>query len=253
MITLAPFYKEVDIKTEGVEVNEMSSIFDYKANLYRMHSTFKKHNPSHNFVVTTDNKTKLKGLNVFRTNMEGQNIMESFCSSNLEFIKHSDGDVVLCGSDHLINGNIEKLFVEDFDIALAVVGNPIRVNNTIVLVKNKNKNLVIDFFKRRYDVYKVLTAEEKLWFGDQLSLQRILEQEKILDTKAQNLPLGHFNIQGLKIFIFRYGSEYVNSIKKSIPKIGNPIIVDFKGPKRKKRVEEIYKELMMDEITRILK
>lgn len=244
MITLAPFYKNINLKSEGIEVQEMSSIFDYRKNIDRLYHSLQKHSPRNAFTVCTDIKTDLGRYNVFRSNIDDLNLMECFCISNLEYVKNTPGKLILCGSDHLVYGNINNLFDSEFDVAVAVVGNPIRINNTIVLVGENNRNNVINFFERRLDVYKNLTNQEKLWFGDQLSYQRILEQENILDQSAEKLPLGDYTIDHIKLKIFKYGSHYVNSVKKGFPTFENPIILDFKGPKRKKRIDEIYTEIM---------
>lgn len=244
MITLAPFYKDINLKSEGIEVQEMSSIFDYRKNIDRLYLSLQKHSPGNAFTVCTDLKTDLGKYNVFRSNIDNLNLMECFCISNLDFVKNTLGKLILCGSDHLVYGDINKLFDSEFDVAVAVVGNPIRINNTIVLVGEHNRKNVIKFFERRLDVYQKLTEQERLWFGDQLSYQRILEQENILDQSSANLPLGDYVIDNVKIKVFKYGSHYVNSVKKGFPTFENPIILDFKGPKRKKRINEIYSEVM---------
>lgn len=246
MITLAPFYKDISFQTEGTEVTEMSKIFDYKKNLYRLYSSCKKYNLEFQFEICTDTYTEVKDLSLYRTNLDNMNLMESFCVSNLEYLKIKEGKIVLCGADHLIYGKLDDLFDEDFDIGIAVVENPIRVNNTMVLVNlEKNKDKIIKFFERRYNVYKNLSPAEKKWFGDQLSFQRILEEENIFNANLDSLPLGIFSIDQLTIKLFRYGSKYVGPIKKNLSSIpGTPVMIDFKGLKRKKRIEEIYDRIM---------
>jgi hypothetical protein len=244
MIILAPFYKDINPSKEGTEVKEMATIFDYKKNLDRLYHTFNKFNLTGKMIVCTDNKTKLKNHQVFRSNISDKNIMEGFCISNLELLKKINGNIILCGADHLINGNLETMFEDDFHIGLAIVGNPLRINNTIVLVKNNQSSKIIDFFQRRLDCYYQLSLEEKTWFGDQMSYQKILEKEGIINSTDKNLPIGIFNIDGLKIKIFQYGKEFVAPIKKSLPANGIPLVVDFKGPKRKKRIEEIYRYII---------
>lgn len=244
MITLAPFYKNINLKSEGIEVNEMSAVFDYRKNIDRLYQSLQKHSPGNAFTVCTDTKTELGRYNVFRSQIDDLNLMECFCISNLEYVKQTSGKLILCGSDHLVHGNINDLFDSEFDVAVAVVGNPIRINNTIVLVGENNRQNVIKFFERRLQTYNNLTKEEKLWFGDQLSYQKILEEENILNTFLDKLPLGDYIVDNIKLKVFKYGSHYVNSLKKRFPSYGSPIILDFKGPKRKKRIEEIYTEIM---------
>jgi len=247
MIILAPFYKDIENDKEGSEVLEMSKVFDYKQNLFNMYNTFLKQNSKHKFEICTDNKTSLKHKNIFRSNIDSKNLMESFCISNLDFVKSRNEKLILCGSDHLINGNLNSLFEDDFDIGLAVATKPLRINNTIVLVNDTNRKKVISFFEQRLSAYYNLSAEEKLWFGDQLSYQKILESYNIFDPSGDNPPLGIYNIEGLKIKLFAYGSSYVAALKKSLyPVPNNPVIIDFKGPKRKKRAPEIYRYLMND-------
>lgn len=246
MIILAPFYKDTDFLNEGSEVQKMSQIFDYKKNLTRLQETCYRLNPLARLEICTDLHTTLSSdFNVHRTDLKNYNLMESFCVSNLDFVKSKNHKMILCGADHLVNGSLSELFEENFDIAIPVVDNPIRVNNTLILVNpEKNKKKIVEFFERRYETYKKLSQDQKLWSGDQLSYQKILEEEKILDINANFLPLGDFVVNGLKIKLFRYGSHFVGPIKKGMPPKGSPVIIDFKGPKRKKRIVEIYQNLM---------
>jgi hypothetical protein len=244
MIILAPFYKDITASQESIEVQEMSKVFDYRHNLTRFKNTFMIENSHHKFEICTDSKTKLKFDHVFRTDLTDLNLMESFCVSNLEFVKHREEKLVLCGADHLVNGKLETLFEDDFDIGLAVAGKPTRINNTIVLVNNRNRSGVIKFFENRLNVFYNLTKDEKIWYGDQLSYQRILENAGIFNPDKGS-PSGLFNVGELKIKLFPYGGNYVKGFKKSLMPVNqNPIIVDFKGPSRKKRVEEIYNSIL---------
>lgn len=245
MIILAPFFKDLQPSKEGTELLEMSKVFDYKLNLSRLEHTFMMENSHHKFEVCSDEQTKLSTKNVFRSKLTDKNIMESFCISNLEYVKLRNDKIILCGADHLINGKLDKLFDDDFDIGLAIAKKPLRVNNTIVLVNNKNKELVVKFFERRLAEYYALPEAEKLWYGDQLSYQRIIEKEGIFDSSLSNPPIGIFEACGLKIKLFPYGSEYVSPLKKNLfPEPSMPVIIDFKGPKRKLRTTEVYNNLI---------
>lgn len=244
MIILAPFYKDIVASHESVEVQEMSKVFDYKHNLTRLYNTFMMENSQHKFEICSDNQTILNFENVFRSDISNLNLMESFCVSNLEFVKSREEQLILCGADHLINGTLDTLFEDNFDIGLAVARKPTRINNTIVLVNNVNRDRVVSFFEERLNTFYGLTQDEKVWYGDQLSYQRILEKAGMFDPNGDP-PEGIFEVNGLRIKLFPYGGNYVKGFKKSLlPEPRNPIIVDFKGPSRKKRIDEIYNAIM---------
>ena len=49
-----------------------------------------------------------------------------------------EGKIILCGADHLISGNLDNFFKEEFDIGILWNGG--EVNNTVVLVNTEFGN-----------------------------------------------------------------------------------------------------------------
>ena len=57
---------------------------------------------------------------------------------------------ILCGVDHIINGDLSKIFEDDFDIMIPIRKKS-KVNNAIVAVKKVTDD-VRKFFEHRFDL-----------------------------------------------------------------------------------------------------
>lgn len=236
------------MQQEGKEIHEMKQIFDYKTALQCMHDTFKKYNPKDMFEVATDTYTELSFKNVYRTNLEGMNIMKSLTVSNTDYVLNHEGLMILCGADHLICNNVANFFSgPDFDIGIFMNGE--EVNNTVVLVAKNNKNArnIDKFFKERLKVYNRLDDKIKTWYGDQQSYTVLLQKLGFLDKFLKDYTSRYriYDINGLKVKFFQYG-RFVKGLKKGGGLKENPtnILIDFKGPLRKQHFERLYYYVM---------
>jgi len=243
MTILAAFYK-TDL--EQRKINFRSLYFDYEAALFSLEKTFKKFNPNGKFILATDMATdiKLESGESFRTNLESCNIMESLVLSNLDLVKQFDGKIILCGADHLISGNLDNFFKEEFDIGILWNGG--EVNNTVVLVNTElgNKEKIVSFFQERTNAFYDLGQSEKSWFGDQISIQSVLEKK----YQLPRLPRGQSALHescGLKFKFFNYSDEFVFGVKKSSAGYSKTaIFLDFKGNRRKYWFTDIAQEIL---------
>ena len=219
--------------------------------MYNKHSssnekTFKKFNPKGKFILATDMATniKLESGESFRTNLESCNIMESLVLSNLALVKQFDGKMILCGADHLISGNLDNFFKEEFDIGILWNGG--EVNNTVVLVNTEfgNKEKIVSFFQERTDAFYDLGQSEKSWFGDQISIQSVLEKKYQSPRLLPGQSILHES-RGLKFKFFNYSEEFVFGVKKSSAGYSKTaIFLDFKGNSRKRWFTDIAQELL---------
>ena len=231
MTILAAFYKTI---SDSPNPN-LTQNFDYVSALYSLEKTFKKFNPVGKFILATDMVTdiRVEADEVFRTELNSCNLMESLVLSNLDLVKQLEGKIILCGADHLVTGNLDNFFKEDFDIGILWSGGS--VNNTVVLVNTElgNKEKIVSFFHERTDKFYELALLAKSWGGDQISIQ------SILGTKYQipNLPSGQSALHkscGLKFKFFNYSEEFVFGVKKSSAGYNkSAIFLDFKGNSRK--------------------
>ena len=243
MTILAAFYK-TDL--EQRKINFRSLYFDYETALYSLEKTFKKFNPTGKFILTTDKITniKLESGESFRTDLDSCNIMESLVLSNLDFIKQSEGKIILCGADHLITGNLDNFFKEEFDIGILWNGG--EVNNTVVLVNTElgNKEKIVSFFQERTDEFYQLGSSEKSWFGDQISIQSVLEKKYQSPRLLPKQSIIHESRE-LKFKFFNYSEEFVFGVKKSSAGYSKTaIFLDFKGNSRKRWFTDIAQELL---------
>jgi len=243
MIILAAFYK-TDL--EQRKINFRSLYFDYETALYSLEKTFKKFNPKGKFILATDMATdiKLESGESFRTNLESCNIMESLVLSNLDLVKQSEGKIILCGADHLISGNLDNFFKEEFDIGILWNGG--EVNNTVVLVNTEfgNKEKIVSFFQERTDEFYQLGSSEKSWFGDQISIQSVLEKKYQSPRLLPGQSILHES-RGLKFKFFNYSEEFVFGVKKSSAGYSKTaIFLDFKGNSRKRWFTDIAQEIL---------
>lgn len=243
MIILAAFYK-TDL--EQRKINFRSLYFDYEAALYSLEKTFKKFNPNGKFILATDMATdiKLEFGESFRTELESCNIMESLVLSNLALVKQFDGKMILCGADHLISGNLDNFFKEEFDIGILWNGG--EVNNTVVLINTEfgNKEKIVSFFQERTNAFYDLGQSEKSWFGDQISIQSVLEKKYESPRLLPGQSILHES-RGLKFKFFNYSEEFVFGVKKSSAGYSKTaIFLDFKGNSRKRWFTDIAKELL---------
>ena len=243
MTILAAFYK-TDL--EQRKINFRSLYFDYETALYSLEKTFKKFNPTGKFILTTDKITniKLESGESFRTDLDSCNIMESLVLSNLDFIKQSEGKIILCGADHLITGNLDNFFKEEFDIGILWNGG--EVNNTVVLVNTElgNKEKIVSFFQERTDEFYQLGSSEKSWFGDQISIQSVLEKKYQSPRLLPGQSILHES-RGLKFKFFNYSEEFVFGVKKSSAGYSKTaIFLDFKGNSRKRWFADIAQEVL---------
>jgi hypothetical protein len=242
MTILAAFYKTI---LDSPNPN-LTQEFDYENALVSLEKSFKKYNPTGKFILATDMVTniKLDFGKAFRTDLGSCNIMESLVLSNLDLVKQLEGKIILCGADHLITGNLNNFFKEDFDIGILWSGG--KVNNTVVLVNTElgNKEKIISFFQERTNIFYELALLEKSWLGDQISIQSVLEKNYQLPRLAPGESLLHES-RGLKFKFFNYSEEFVFGVKKSSAGYSKTaIFLDFKGNSRKRWFTDIAQDLL---------
>lgn len=246
MITLAPFYRDIDLRQESQAMAENSGIVDYRDCLAMLLDTLRATNDGCDYRICTDQYTRLPfpESNIFRSDLTNMNLMESLVVSNTEFVRNHVGNAVLCGSDHLLANSMRDIFNDDFDIALMFNGESI--NNTAVLIKTSTKNhdRVLEFFLDRQQAYRDLDAASRVWLGDQISYTRALQQ--------WGFPTDHRKLVGkthrhdkLTIKFIEYNVDFVWGAKKSgSGYFRNAVLVDFKGPRRKQWFVNCYQHIM---------
>ena len=229
MIELVAFYRDLSKTAVGTSPDLLKRVgqFNYVAALTLLSHSLKHWHPNDSrFVVQTDWETRLDFDNLFRTNLAPYNLMESFIIANIDYVQNNTGDLILSGADHLVCGSFAPLFSEDFDLATVTYGGDYPpggsfsidhrtnvINIFFMRVNHKNRERIISFLLRRYEIYKSFSQSDRVWWGDQKSLSVLLETEGILtehfDSNRQKCD---FQMMGLKIKLLPYGGDYIIGI-----------------------------------------
>lgn len=246
MITLAPFYKRINLAQEGQALAENLDAIDYERCLEMLRETFRLTNPDGRFMVCTDEVTQLPfdKRELFREPMADRNLMASLVRSNTAYVEKFPGKTVLCGADHLIVDRLDVLFEDEFDIALMIRADS--VNNTAVMINTNQKNheRVVEFFQRREQLLDTIKSKHRVWLGDQVSLRAALTDYGF-DRFGKDLIGRVIESKGMRIKFMEYNSGYIWGVKKTAPNYApDAVFVDFKGAERKRWLEPVYQKVL---------
>lgn len=229
------FYQDVKDKISQIEG------FDYRSAVLQLHKTYKQFN-SDSFTLVTEYDTATfeeKFDQYLVIDLPNNSLMENVCVANAHAVWKNPGRYVMCGCDHLINGNLDQMFDGTFDLGIMLVKE--KVNNTVVLVDSDlhNHRFIDEFFHARVKVFEQLSSKMKRWGGDQYAIQRLLEEEGVLPEIKNKDRIYEWN--GLRIKLFDYNTNGITGVSKSGPAFDtNAVFVDFKGPKRKRFFDQVY-------------
>lgn len=235
MADIICFYQDVKDKIPQVEG------FDYRNAVLQLYTTYKQFNRD-SFTLVTEYETerfKEKFDQSIVIDLPNNSLMENVCVANAHAVWRNPGRYVMCGCDHLINGNLDKMFDGKFDIGIMLVKD--KVNNTVVLVDSDNDNhsQVEEFFQERVKTFEKLSSKMKRWGGDQYAIQRLLEEYNILPEKKTKDRI--YQWKDLRIKLFNYKSNGITGVSKTSPAFNSrAVFIDFKGPKRKLFFNHVY-------------
>ena len=149
-----------------------------------------------------------------------------------------DLPIALIDSDILINGSIESLFKEDFDVALTwrkSVNMPI--NGGLMLLNNHRPEVARKFIDDFVAIYCERYLDAGDWYGDQLALRDIC---KVTWREMRDRKM--IEVNGCKI-LFLPCEEYNYSPENKYRALINPIthaaILHFKG-NRKRLIKDYW-------------
>jgi hypothetical protein len=254
MITFAPFFKDLKNSKESMstELKERVDFFDYMNAISKLKDSFYEYNSKkYKFVVQTDDHTDTRGIDAFRTDLSTVPLMGAIVKSNTNFVNKNQGKLILTGADHLICGNVDKFFDEDFDLGFFVHPKKKYVRNSVVLVNSNdaNKERIDEFFQRREDFYHASTDEEKKWGADMYSITSALQEKNIIEKYFSDKSNHFFDYNGLKVRVLDYdGKKYIKalSLDKRMVVGADDILIDVKGGAyRKKFFMNAFNQLMV--------
>jgi hypothetical protein len=140
--------------------------------------------------------------------------------------------IILIDSDILLNGNLDYVFQQDFDVALTWRKSlKMPINGGVLILNNRRPNVVRKFFDDFVTIYRDNYIDSAGWYGDQFALRdlcgvtyREMRDRKIIEVggcKVLFLPGDHYN--------FSPEGRYA-AVMSRFPDI---VILHFKGNRKR--------------------
>lgn len=250
MVHLVPFYKDANFKIkEAPEIIDFvkKKRYDYHKYLECLTETFYRYNPEGKLLLSTDmttNPVNYQG-EYYRQDTSDKTIIQSKVYNETRLICDDNGineNIIMCGTDHLINRKLDKIFLnQDFDIKIPI-RKTARVNNAMIVVKKVTDN-VKRFFEYRYERFISDAGSDPHWdwYGDQRTYDKILREElNLLPVREppQKFPyqLGSYEVRGCKVKLIEYGGNECGSFdiwpnhRRGFD--NNTYFYDFKGKRK---------------------
>jgi hypothetical protein len=240
-----PFFKRKNFKDgvkEPEEVVHFNKIGDYDNYLNCYRESMKWHHTQEQaeFHIASDMITEVEPQNAVPFDMirvkglKRKNIIESKTLAETYIFNEADidGPIVSSGCDHVVNGNFNKWIDEnDFDIAIPL-RRKAKVNNALVILKNRNKN-TIDFFNHRLEMFYKLPENAREWYGDQKSYESIFFDNGVLTKGVKGSGiLGLHNIMGCKVLTIPYGGDVLGTNVDGQYFFPEALFYDYKGDRK---------------------
>lgn len=194
--------------------------------------------PGSTLCLLTSARTDLSALKMdyrrLDSEIDPKALMLSRSLAQQDMVDHDDFSlpIVLIDSDILMNGSLEPVFEQDFDVALtwrASVNMPI--NGGLLILNNRRPEVARKFFDDFVAIYREKYMDGAGWYGDQLALRdlcgmtyREMREHKLVE------------VNGCKI-LFLPCDQYNFSPEDSFAAVTSPIrravVLHFKGYRKR--------------------
>ncbi len=196
-------------------------------------------------VVLSDEESDFDYLDssvqIFRNQFEsGAPMMFNRLTSQISYVKQygASTNLVTLDSDILINGDVEALFDEDFDIGLTYRSrDDMPINWGVMFISCRNSEKVIGFLEKILEVYRAKYFTSEDFWCDQYALMDVVEKERFSSRGSDWLDIEGVKIKLLPCEIYNHSPE--NEAQEFIKPLVNEKIIHFKGA-RKRFVEDYW-------------
>lgn len=244
-LCFATFHAEVGAgdSKEGPHPKANLQNLRYVRNIELLFKSVNVFHPGSRLCILTSARTDLLALKMdyqrLDSEIDPKALMLSRSLAQQEMVDHDDFSlpIVLIDSDILMNGSLEPVFEQDFDVALTwrkSVNMPI--NGGLLILNNRRPDVVRKFFDDFVAIYREKYIDGAGWYGDQLALRdvcgvtyREMRDRKLIEVngcKILFLPCDHYNFTPEDNFA---------AVMDPIPKA---VVLHFKG--YRKRFMEAY-------------
>ena len=187
--------------------------------------------------LLTDTNTKIEGIGAAfrRVNcaIDHASLMLSRSLAQLAYINEHDFSrpLVLIDSDVLVNGSLESLFREDFDVALTWREHKSApINGGLLILNNRHPEVVRAFLRRVVTIYQEKHAHRGRWFGDQLALRDVIGLSSRAVSRSQLLSVDGCRVLMLPCETYNFSPSC--SLSAIVAPLEDKFILHFKGPRK---------------------
>jgi lipopolysaccharide biosynthesis glycosyltransferase len=245
MITFATFH--IDLKrTQAKAINSLSSTLRnrYFVLIGLMFRSAELFHPQCNKVVLSDRETCFDKINndidIFRSNIEADApVMFSrlFCQINYVQQNGCANNLVMLDSDILINGDLDSLFHQDFDIALTYRKHEnMPINWGIMFISRHNPEKVVSFLEKVLSVYREKYFKSDIFWCDQYALMDVIGLNQFNQRQSNFIEIDNTKILFIPCEVYNYSPE--DNPKTILTAFRKQKILHFKG--NRKRFIETY-------------
>jgi hypothetical protein len=247
MITFVTFHVDFDRDSEDYLINSkvrlkekvsfINKEFDHRAMIDTMFKSARLFHPECKCIVLTDNKTDISSLDslveIRRFEIDPRKIILSRLIAQIEYLKKyaAHDDLLFLDYDIILNGNLDHIFKQDFDIAVTYreskKGMPI--NGGLLFVSGRRKERSLAFLERVHAIYMAQYANNDVWWGDQLALRDAL---KVNDFTANTVV----DVDGVRVLILscdEYNYYPAEGYRSILFELKNKKVLHFKDMQKK--------------------
>lgn len=240
MITFATFHvenKQTDVKAEVQSKIVSKNIYHLLLELlFRSASVF---HPACSCTVLSNQTTAFDYLDptikIFRTEVDDRApLMFSRLAAQIRYIKSisATSNLVFLDSDILINGNLNALFEQDFDIALTYRDNEeMPINWGAMFISTRNQPAAVQFLERVLENYRTKYFTNPIFWCDQYALMDTIQRDRFFDRDSNLLE-----IEGARILLVpceTYNFSPENKLSSVLFELKDKQIIHFKGARKR--------------------
>jgi hypothetical protein len=242
MITFVTFHVDCNKNTINYLSKSCPSIaknYDFKSLINLLFRSASIFHPDCKKVILTDKKTDWSHLDgnieIHRFKMDQKQLMLSRLIAQINYLKNHDfsSDLILIDSDMLVNGNLESLFKNNFDIALTYRHNKFKmpINGGIIFISKNKKQKALKFMQTMLKIFKSNYYRHNAWWGDQEALIDIVGYKNFINRKSNIM-----NTENIKILLLpqkKYNFSPANRMSSIFFKLKNKKIIHFNGERKR--------------------
>lgn len=179
-------------------------------------------------------------IDVFRSELQPDApMMYSRLASQINYVRShgTTTNLITLDSDILINGDIDSLFEEDFDIALTYrAREDMPINWGVMFISHRHPDKVVQFLEKILEVYKTTYFDSDIFWCDQFALMDVIGTDRFFQREADWLEIEGVKIKLIPCAVYNYSPE--DKASEMIKPFVRQKVLHFKG--NRKRFIEMY-------------